>query len=338
MNAVSAQTISRNVVFGGRGFLGSALVRALINAGERVLVVDKPYRADSGVLSSYGELVEFLPASTPSDPAALGALRPDDTLFYLWSGGELNTRAEDLGTLLQKILEPATKVLAAASRAGIRQVVFASSGGTLYGPSSCGNLREDQPVHAINTYGMLKVALEQMLSVFRAQSGLPYTVLRIANAYGPGAQHSPRQNLIANLCRCAYQGVPFTIWGDGSTVRDYVYVDDVAYAFLLTKAARPDSAVFNIGTSRGTSVLEITRLVESVAGTRMDLRFEAARRCDVASSVLDASKAWRELCWKARIPLETGILRTWRRTVSVDDPLAANRGEQWLNMGIGTNH
>lgn len=335
MLALKPRSAARSVVFGGKGFLGAALVAALVRAGERVLVIDQPHRFEDEAEPRSNAHTESIPASSPSDPAVLCALRAGDRLFYLWSNGDLNIRAEDAVQQFRRFVLPVTEVLAAAAKAGVQRVVFASSGGAIYGPGLLNRFREEDAVHTINPYGLVKVALEQLLSVFYAQTCLSYTVLRIANAYGPGALYSRRQNLIANLCRCAEQGDPFTVWGDGSSVRDYVYVEDVVNAFLLAAQAEAGSTIFNIGTGRGESVLAIIGMVEQCVGSRIALTFQESRSCDVSRSILDPGKALRELGWAARMPLESGIFRTWRWTLSGGHTLKANRGQECLTLETG---
>jgi len=185
----------------------------------------------------------------------------------------------------------------------VQKVIFTSSGGTVYGNTGGFAVNESDPTDPIGFYGATKLAIEKYLHAYQVQFGLDYCILRIANAYGPGQVNG----VIPRLFHCAMTGEAFDLWGDGTVMRDYVYVDDVVDALI---EARNQDGVFNIGTGVGTTILELIELIESL--TRKPIRINAShgRRVDVPANVLDFSKALRTFRWAPKTLLADGLKKT----------------------------
>jgi UDP-glucose 4-epimerase len=175
-------------------------------------------------------------------------------------------------------------------------------------------VREDHPTEPICSYGVHKLMVEKYLQLEHHLHGLDYCVLRPPNLYGPRQRLDTAQGAVAVFLDRALRGKPIDIWGDGSVVRDYVYIGDAVDA-LLKAARRPSPAgeprVFNLGSGRGTSLKELVAAIEALLGRPVKVNYSAARALDVPVNVLDASAAAKHLGWRASTPLAEGLRRTY---------------------------
>jgi UDP-glucose 4-epimerase len=195
--------------------------------------------------------------------------------------------------------------------AGVKSLVFASSGGTVYGSPASLPVPEWHPTLPLCAYGVSKLMVEHYCRLFSQLHGLSTTCLRLANVYGPG-QQDENQGAVSVFMRRARDGQPITIWGDGSVVRDYVYVDDVSEAFrLAVEKPKPGHRVLNIGSEVGTSLLQLLQVVERVTGIKPAVNFCEPRGWDVPANYLDSSLAETVLGWIPMTTLDGGVRKTW---------------------------
>jgi UDP-glucose 4-epimerase len=197
-------------------------------------------------------------------------------------------------------------VLEAARRHGT-QVVFASTGGAIYGEAD-GPAREDAAREPLSPYGVSKLAGEEYLAAYNRLYDVGHVSLRYANVYGPRQDPHGEAGVVAIFLGRLKAGEPPTIFGDGSQTRDYVYAGDVAQATLAAVGKR---GVFNVGTGIETSVRELYELCRGVAGSELEAEHVDARLGELERSVLDASRAERELGWRPGVDLEQGLRLTW---------------------------
>jgi UDP-glucose 4-epimerase len=199
------------------------------------------------------------------------------------------------------------RVLEAAHAAGSR-VVFASTGGAIYG--ECGApADESSERRPLAPYGAAKLAGEEYLLTYRRLYGMSNVVLRFANVFGPRQDPHGEAGVVAIFLGRLRDAEICNIFGDGEQERDYVYVGDVVQAALV--AAEVEGGVFNVGTGRATSVLELYELCRKVAGSGLTPRLSPARAGELQRSVLDVGKVERELGWRPQTSLEEGLRRTW---------------------------
>ncbi|GAB2984689.1 NAD-dependent epimerase/dehydratase family protein [Nocardioides montaniterrae] len=300
-------------VFGARGFLGQAVTRQLAEAGHEVLAAAREFDTDttfdgfSGVRTAE---VDF------RDLHAVRRLLPGiDTVVQLIGTTSPATSGKWVAGEFQEHVIPQAAFLDECVDNGVRRVVFASSGGTVYGPGAGedGPIHEGQTTNPISSHGISKLMIEKALALHGEVNGLEHVSLRIANAYGPGQHLKHGQGLIPALIEHHSVGRPVTIFGDGSATRDYVYVSDVTAAFQA--AVELDGAprtTLNVGTGVATSVMDLVRGIEEISGIRFDLDFKPARETDVRSNVLDVSRAAEVLDWKPVVELHEGLTQTLR--------------------------
>jgi UDP-glucose 4-epimerase len=199
-------------------------------------------------------------------------------------------------------------LLEAAVRAGTRRFLFASTGGAIYG-ECVEAAREDSPREPISPYGTAKLAAEEYLAAYNRLYGTRHVSLRYGNVYGPRQDPHGEAGVVAIFLGALSRGEQARIFGDGSQTRDYVYVGDVALA--TTSAVGQDAGVFNVGTGRESSVVELYELCARVAGSDLQAEHAPARLGELQRSFLDPARAARELGWSAMVDLEDGLRATW---------------------------
>jgi len=190
------------------------------------------------------------------------------------------------------------------------RLVFVSSGGTVYGAPKTTPIREDHPLDPLCSYGIVKLAIEKYLLMHSALKGLDYRVLRVSNPFGPGQHLNPTQGVVGNFIHQLSQGRRLSVWGDGSIVRDYIYIDDVVRALLLADRHAGVGRVFNIGSGHGHRLIDVIEIIGRALGKLPEIDFGAARSFDIPVNILDTSVARQELEWRPEIPFEDGVRKT----------------------------
>jgi UDP-glucose 4-epimerase len=306
----------RVLVSGGAGFIGSHVVRAYLAAGDEVTVLDD--------LSS--GRVENLPAGVPlvrvdvrsPEARALVATGGFAVLNHHAAQMDVRRSVEDPMYDAQVNVLGLLNLLEGARAGGVRRVVFASSGGTVYGDGASAPTPETAPKLPASPYGTAKLTSEYYLATFAQLFGLEAVALRYSNVYGPRQNPHGEAGVVAIFGKRLQAGEPITIYGNGQQTRDLVYVEDVAAANLLA-AERPlpalsslDARAYNIGTGVETSVNRLAELLAAAAGRSAEIRRAPARAGEIQRSALDVHKAGRELGWHPQVPLPEGLARTLR--------------------------
>lgn len=294
------------LVLGGNGFIGSHVVEALAKNGHEVRVLSRTQgggppseRTFEHVLGDY------------RDPLCLGrALEGVDLVFHCISSTVPATSNVAPVEDIESNLVATVRLIELMLARGVDRIVFISSGGTVYGRTSVGVIPESHPLRPVCSYGIVKVAIEQYLEMFQAR-GLRPTILRPSNPYGERQGNVGLQGVVGTFLAKALKGEPVTIWGDGSVVRDYVYVCDLARACLIAAEAGV-CGVFNIGSGEGRSVKEVLGCVQTVTGSELQVDYRDARSFDVARAVLDISKAQSSLGWRPTVSFEQGVENHWQ--------------------------
>lgn len=302
----------RALVTGGAGFIGSTLVDRLLAEGHEVDVVDD---------LSTGSLGNLADARTTEDhrftfhqldirDAAVADLierRAPEVVFHLAAQIDVRVSVADPAHDASINVIGSLNVLEGARRAGSRKVVFASSGGTIYGEPPDDRLPYDEscPQQPVSPYGVAKKVVSDYLFAYRRLYDLEFTSLALANVYGPRQDPHGEAGVVAIFAGRLLRDEPCTIFGDGSATRDYVYVDDVVDAFVRA-AAKGSGLVLNIGTGVETSTGELYATMAKVAGVDRAAVLAPPRDGEVARSALDAGRAEIHLGWKPWTDLATG--------------------------------
>jgi UDP-glucose 4-epimerase len=294
----------RAVVTGGAGFIGSHVVEALLARGDEVHVLDDLSKGRRENIAAGAHLHE---ADIRDPDAVFDAVRPE-LVLHLAAQADVRVSVERpdhdadvnvLGTL---------RILEAARRHGAK-LVFSSTGGAIYGECD-GPAPETAERRPLAPYGTSKLCGEEYLATWNRLYGAGHVSLRFGNVYGPRQEPHGEAGVVAIFMGRLRDGGTPTIYGDGSQTRDYVFVGDVVRAMLA--AAGHDGGVFNVGTGRETSVVELYDAIQRAAGTEREPEHAEARLGELQRSVLDVSLAERALGWRAQRSLDDGLAETWR--------------------------
>lgn len=297
------------LVLGGAGFVGSHLTEALAQSGERVRVFERPHVDRLAHLPRKG--VEVFTGDLLNPQSVVPALRGTEIVFHLVSTTLPKNSNDNPAYDVETNVVGGLRLLDLCREHGVRKVVFVSSGGTVYGIPQALPIREEHPTDPICSYGIHKLALEKYLQLAHRLHGLEYCILRPANLYGPGQRLDTAQGAVAVFLDRALRGLPIEIWGDGSVVRDYVYVGDAVDAILKAARYAGEPRIFNLGSGGGTSLKELVAEIQKLLGRTLQVNYAPTRNLDVPANVLDPALARRHLGWSATTPLAEGLRRTY---------------------------
>jgi UDP-glucose 4-epimerase len=300
----------RALVTGGAGFIGSTLVDRLLAEGHTVDVVDN---LSSGTLTNLAQArVEGAGRFTfhqmdvrSADLVDLIVRRKPEVVFHLAAQIDVRVSVADPVVDAEVNVIGSLRVLEGARAAGSHKVVFASSGGTIYGDPEQLPVKESHPQHPLSPYGVAKKAVGDYLHAYRQLHGLEYTALALSNVYGPRQDSHGEAGVVAIFAGRLLAGEPCVIYGDGKQTRDFVYVDDVVDAFSRA-GERGTGLLCNIGTGTETSVNELYMTMAKSAGVQQPPLYAPGRPGELQRSSLDPTRAAIHLGWKPWTSLEKG--------------------------------
>ena len=306
----------RVLVSGGAGFIGSHVAEAYLAAGDEVTVLDD---LSTGRRENLPRDARFVLADIRSAEARdLFAQGRFELLNHHAAQMDVRRSVADPLFDLDVNLRGLLNLLEGARAGGVRRVVFASSGGVVYGDATAPPCREGAAKLPISPYGVAKLASEHYLMAYSRLYGLDVASLRYSNVYGPRQNAEGEAGVVAIFSRKMLAGEPLTIFGDGEQTRDMVYVKDVAAANLAA-SDRPlppldglDARAWNIGTGIETSVKRLAELLAAAAGRRPTIRYAPERPGELRRSALAVEKAAHELGWAPRTGLADGLALTLR--------------------------
>ncbi len=296
------------LVLGGNGFIGSHLVEALVAGGAHVRVLTRSGCQHTQPLSG----VDYRYADFVSDSVSVAESLVDvDIVAHLISTtvpatANLDPIADIHGNLL-----PTVRLLQQMRDQGVSRLVFLSSGGTVYGDAKSIPIPEEHERNPVSSYGIVKVAIENYIAMFSSQHGLKSLVFRVSNPYGPRQGHLGVQGVIPTFFQRIIAGDEIRIWGDGSSVRDYLYINDLV-SCVVQGINKDLAGVYNVGSGQGVSLREVLSLIEEISGISANVKYLAPRGFDVKKVVLDISKARNALDWEPLVSLREGCEQYWR--------------------------
>jgi UDP-glucose 4-epimerase len=296
--------MKRLILLGGSGFMGQNLLRLLPPGCYQTLVLDrKP--------PEFAPPDRFVQTDLREPAAAAALVEEGDLILHLAHQGIPADSAQDPAAEVEANLYPWVRLLGALAPRRPGLILYSSTGGQIYGHAPGRPIPEDAPTRPISEYGAVKLAMEHYLRVFASAQRLAFRIARIGNPFGPFQERTNRHGAVPAIMQALLQDRPFTVFGRGETVRDYIHIDDVVRALLLLLEAKTDYAIFNIGTGRGTSLAELIQRIEEIAGKKLRRQSAALRTTDVLSNVLDASRLRQATGWQPGLSLDQGLARTW---------------------------
>lgn len=294
------------LVTGGAGFIGSNVVDAYIEKGYEVVVVDD---LSSGKKENLNKKAKFYKLDICDKALEEVFEEGIDIVNHHAAQVDVRKSLADPAFDARINIEGSLNILENCRKYKIKKIIFASSGGVIYG--ECGNLppNEDSPISPLSPYGVSKYAMECYLSAYEKIYGLKYTALRYGNVYGPRQDPYGEAGVVAIFSGKMLNNEEVNIFGDGEQVRDYVYVGDVVKANILC-LENGDNEIFNIGTSKATSVNQLFSEMKELTQYSKEAVYKPARAGELMRSSLDVGKAEQKLGWKAEVNLREGLKKT----------------------------
>lgn len=297
----------RILVTGGSGFIGVNLCAALAAEGHEVTSVSRSMNVPASDWP--GSPWRHVRASVNSADEMKRCCAGIDVVVHLASSTYPASSNLDVVSDVRENLVGSVTLLDAAVRAGVRKVVYASSGGAIYGDPQSLPIDEGHPLRPLSSYGIVKASTEEYLRMYSVTSGLDYCSLRVANPYGPGQYWGRGQGVVAEFLYRALTGKPVRIWGGGQAIRDYIYIDDVVDAFLRAIHTDGLRQALNIGSGQGLSTLQVLETVEAVTGLTVSRDFveHEAGATAVSRVVLSPARAVERLGWHRKVEFRQGL-------------------------------
>jgi UDP-glucose 4-epimerase len=289
------------LITGATGFIGQSLLHELVNRGESVIAVSRlPYLGEPHNLVSWHLY--------PKDTAGWNELleQVSTTYHFAWSSLPQTSNENPICDASDNILGTLQLLEAAKKKPNLR-FVFASSGGTVYGTLESVPANEQHATRPRCAYGVSKLAVEKYLTLYHDIWGLECIALRFANPYGPGQKIGRNFGAVSTFASHATRGEPITVFGDGSIIRDYIYIDDLIDAVIAAGNHRGGPTVMNIGSGLGKSLIDIIDVLRTTCSKEIAVTYIKGRDFDVPVSVLDISLAEAELQWKPRTSFKDGV-------------------------------
>ncbi len=301
--------MSNILVTGGAGFIGSNLVEKLTELGEGVIVVDN---LSTGKVENLSQEVLFYEHDI-TDVEMLKRifmLHKPRYVFHLAAQASVSRSVREPDFDANVNIIGTLNLLKLSVEYSVEKFIFSSTGGAIYGDEvSKIPTPETEFPKPISPYGIAKFSVENYLRFFNHEFGLRYTILRYGNVYGPKQDPYGEAGVVAIFTERMLKNEEVKIFGDGEYVRDYVFVGDVVEANMAAMD-KADGEIVNIGTSKGTTVNELFRMLKEITGYEKDPVYAPPRPGDLRKSILDVSKAAKVLNWTPKVSLEEGLKKT----------------------------
>jgi len=293
------------LVLGGNGFIGSHIVDALLQRGWGVKVfdcIDRPRPLAGHVESVIGDFSD--------SSKVIEALADVDVVYHAISTTVPSSSNIDPVADISSNLVNTVKLLEQMDRLGKKRIVYLSTGGAIYGDPETLPIPETHPLRPLSSYGIVKMAIERYLCMYQQLNGLRPVVLRPSNPYGPRQGRLGVQGIIGTFFNRIHAGDALQVWGDGSIVRDYIYVEDLAELCALAgEADKP--GIYNCGSGQGLSIKQLLAAITDVTGSEPTVDYQPGRGFDIQQVILDISRAEEAFGWQPKTDLVAGLGRHW---------------------------
>jgi UDP-glucose 4-epimerase len=299
------------LILGAAGFIGTNLTMELLKNRENyiTLVDSKKNYFDKKIINEMSN-VEVKESSFEVETDFDTLLIGQEIVYHLASSTVPSTSNQQIPLEMTANVVATAKLLDACVRCGVKEIVFISSGGTVYGKEAGCPLKEDTPTYPINSYGVQKVTIEKLLYLYEYMYGLDYRVIRLANPYGPYQRPNGVLGAVTTFTYQALKDETIKVYGDGEVIRDFIYIDDAVYAIATIANGNSKNKVFNVGSGKGTSINEVLQTLKDALKIEIDVQYLPGRKVDVPINYLDISRYEKEYGRLYFVSLKEGIKRT----------------------------
>lgn len=306
--------MSKIVVFGAGGFIGQHLVRSLAaKSDDEIVAFDRFSKYQAGAENPFAEInnVSIVVGDFFNRADVASVLNNANYVFHLVSSTNPAASNDNPFIDIDTDVRSTIELLQLCVEKGVKKVIFPSSGGTVYGDTDSDKIDELTVPTPRSPYGIGKLTIEHYLRYFKFKFGLDYIVYRVANPYGPGQNIFGKQGVIPIFMHKFLVGEPVTVYGDGSMVRDYVFVDDLIRMIVLSYSRDNQFSEYNLGSGSGTSVNDVLRHMEQCTGQSVSREHLAVPATFVQKSVLDISRFETEFGKQSFTDMDEGMRKTW---------------------------
>ncbi|MET3120199.1 UDP-glucose 4-epimerase [Undibacterium sp. GrIS 1.8] len=299
----SEKKYNKAVILGAAGFLGINLTNALSKAGFDVTCFDQVSS------SHWPEDVKTILGDFVHPSTELIAELNDAYVFHLVSSCRPSTNTLSAAKEVSLDLVTTINYLEQTKDHAI-QWIFLSSGGTVYGQKDAECINESSPTEPICSYGLVKLSIERYFELYKRLHKTSYVTIRLGNPYGPWQDPNKGQGIVATLVNKTITNQKIEIWGDGSNVRDYIYIDDAIAGIMNAAFHGTSGEIYNVGTGQGTSIIGLIETIRLSLNLDVTVSHVDARAVDVRSNILDSSKLQLQANWQIVFDLQDGLQKT----------------------------
>lgn len=306
-------------ILGAAGFIGTNLAIRFSKVGYELVLVDE-YEYYFDTLKKMGlRNTTYKTYSFSEKEEFCSLLDGTDIVIDLESKNIPGDSNQCIPIELQRNIIVTAKLLDACVKAQIKKFIFISSGGTVYGNNADCPILEDAPTFPISSYGIQKITIEKLLYLYKYLYDLDYRVLRLANPYGPYQRPNGRLGVVTNFIYKALKNEVITVYGDGSVIRDFIYIDDVIEASvnIIEKTGRYNT--YNIGSGLGISIKQLILTIEECVGKKVQIEYRSGRAADVPVNYLDITRYESDFGKLVKTFLKTGIQKTCQFFLETED-------------------
>lgn len=299
------------LILGAAGFIGTNLALSLVkNKENKITLVDekREYFSNNSLINMDNVSVSIEKFDKNADFENI--LENQGIVYHLVSTTIPTTSNRQIQHEMEENIGFTVNLLEQCVKCGVKKIVFISSGGTVYGREGVCPLKEDTPTHPITSYGVQKLAIEKMLYLYNYMYGLDYNIIRLANPYGPYQRPNGMLGAVTTFTYKALKKEEILVYGDGSVVRDYIYIDDAIKAIKTIAEGESEQKLFNVGCGYGTSINKLLEEIKLALGIEMNIVYKDGRQVDVPVNYLDINR-YEKIYGKLNpISLQDGIKKT----------------------------
>lgn len=299
------------LILGAAGFIGTNLSLALAKkANNYITLVDSKKEYFSVISGMNLKNVAIYEEKIDENADFEKMLQGQEIVYHLVSTTVPSTSNQQIAKELSSNVIMTANLLESCVKCGIKKIIFISSGGTVYGKEQECPLKEETPTNPISSYGIQKITIEKLLYLYQYIYGLDYRIIRLANPYGPYQRPNGVLGAVTTFTYKAINHEKIIVYGDGSVVRDFIYIDDVIRAILNIETEAARHKIYNLGCGKGLSIKQLLYEIEQAFGMKLDIEYREGRQVDVPVNYLDISRYENDFGTLSPIEIKEGIRKT----------------------------
>lgn len=303
--------MTKIILFGGAGFIGTNLtIKLSQDENNDITLVDRDISFFEDLRKLNLQKFSYVESDFSENTDFDELLEGQEVVYHLVSTTVPTTSNQQIPQELSANIIVTSKLLEACVRQNVKKVIFISSGGTVYGKEMCCPLKEGTPTYPISSYGLQKITIEKLLYLYHYMYNLDYRVVRLSNPYGPYQKPNGILGAVTTFTYKALNDEEITVFGDGSVVRDFIYIDDAVEAIIKIATQNVEQKTFNLGCGYGTSIKQLLDIISSTLKLHLKIKYVEGRSVDVPVNYLDIQRYEKYFGTLNPISLEEGIKKT----------------------------